>query len=234
MIKTLFTIYEEEQSLVVKSVHDSGAVHLGSTNDGEKAMFMQKFLTEHVFYNETLDTFKLLEDVDLNSECNIIISYRISPFEMSIQISKNVNKLYSLMYDLENAYLGVGVSHYNMPKEYIKIGKYCAAVFSGDKIWHRCKILEINATKHLARVAFIDYGGEEMVSMSELKFLCRKFMNLPPQVIPARPSNVDFFNIVGKRWAEKTTDYLVKIVQNKNSYSTVENHSTNTVRYGRK
>ena len=147
-------------------------------------MFVQKILTEHVFYNETLDTFKLLEYVDLNSECNVIISHIIIPFEMSIQISKNVNKLNSLMYDLENAYLGVGASHYNMPKEYIQIGKYFAAVFSGDKSWHQCKILGINETKQLAQVAFIDYGGEEMVSMSELKILCRNFINLQPQAVP--------------------------------------------------
>jgi hypothetical protein len=208
------TILNKKQSSLLSSVHDGG-VRLGSKNDGEKAMFMHKFLTEHVFYNETLDTFKLLEDVDLYIECNVIISHIISPFEMSIQMSKNVNKLELLMDDLENAYLGVGASHYNMTKEYVQIGKYCAAVFPGDKNWHRCKILEIDEKKQLTRVAFIDYGGEAMVSMSELKFLCRRFMNLPQQAIPARLSNVDFLNIASKKWADKTTDYLLKIVQNK-------------------
>ena len=212
--RSQYEVLTKKSSIATSSVNDGG-VRLGGKNDGEKAIFMQKFLNEYVFYNESLDTFKLLEDVDLHSECNVIISHIISPFEMSIQISYNINKLELLMDDLENAYLGVGASHYNMSKEYIQIGKYCAAVFPGDKNWHRCKILEIDDKRQLTRVAFIDYGGEAMVSMNELKFLCRRFMNLPQQAIPARLSNVDFLNTAGKRWADKTTDYLLKIVQSK-------------------
>lgn len=157
----------------------------------------------------------MLEDVDLSVECNIIVSHIINPFEMSIQIAKNVPKLNLLMDDLENAYLGVGASHYNMTHEYIQIGKYCAAIFPGDKNWHRCKILEIDDKKKLARVSFIDYGGEAWVSMNELKFLCRRFMNLPQQALLARLSNVDYMNVAGKRWDENVTNYLLKIVQSK-------------------
>ena len=206
---------QQKTSSTATSLNGGAGIRVGGKNDSEKVIFMQKFLTEYVFYNETLDPYKVLEDVDLSVECNIIVSHIINPFEMSIQIAKNVPKLNLLMDDLENAYLGVGASHYNMTHEYIQIGKYCAAIFPGDKNWHRCKILEIDDKKKLARVSFIDYGGEAWVSMNELKFLCRRFMNLPQQALLARLSNVDYMNVAGKRWDENVTNYLLKIVQSK-------------------
>ena len=186
-------------------------VRIGSKNDGEDAIFMERFINEFVFYNETLDPYSVLKDIDLTAECDIIVSHVLNPFEMSIQIAKNVPKLNSLMDDLEDAYLGVGASHWNMKSEHIQIGKYCAAVFPGDKNWHRCKILEIDERKKLVRVSFIDYGGEAMVPMKELKFLLRRFMDLPHQAVLARLSNVDY--MVGKRWANDITEYLLNIVK---------------------
>ncbi len=90
--------------------------------------------------------------------------------------------------------------------------KYCAAVFPGDKNWHRCKILEIDDKKKLVPVSIIGYGGE---TIADLKLLCKRFMNLPQQAILAKLSNVDYMNIAGRRWSDKVTDYLLGLVTGK-------------------
>jgi hypothetical protein len=184
-------------------------------NESEKAKFMINFFRDHVFYHETFDPYQVFEDFDLTKECDIFVSHITNPFEISIQIAKNIPRLNALMDDIENAYLGVGASHYNMEREYIQMGKYCAAVFPGDKNWHRCKILEIDDKKKLVRVSFIDYGGETFVPITDLKLLCKRFMNLPQQAILARLSNVDYMNIAGRRWSDKVTDYLLGLVTGK-------------------
>ncbi len=60
------------------------------------------------------------------------------------------------MDELEKCYEGIGASHYNMPKEYIKSGKLCAARFKADNNWHRCKIIDVIEEKKVARVLFIE------------------------------------------------------------------------------
>jgi hypothetical protein len=99
----------------------------------------------------------MLFDIDLTKPHNVLVSNIVNPLDIFIQLASNVEMLNTLMDDLERSYEGIGASHYNMPKEYIKSGKLCAAKFKTDNNWHRCKIIDVIEERKLVRVLFIEY-----------------------------------------------------------------------------
>lgn len=133
--------------------------------------------------------------------------------DIQIHIHENVKLLDKLMEDLEICYHGIGSSSYDMPIDYVQHGKICAAIYPGDNNWHRCRITGITPENNTARVEFIDYGGSASVGIRQLKFLDKKFAQLPIQAINARFSNVqrydkrkDFLNYILKQTIEKVLE----------------------------
>ena len=81
------------------------------------------------------------------------------------------------------------------------LGQLCIAKFSADGIWYRAKVIQM-VGEGKVRVQFVDYGNEEVVDASQLKFFKHSFMGLPAQAIHcsligfkvASPNVADVFN----------------------------------------
>ena len=62
-----------------------------------------------------------------------------------------------------------------------EVGLVCAAQFSSDKAWYRCRVdrLMLDGT---VRVTFVDYGNSEEMSVTSTRKLLSKFADHPLQV----------------------------------------------------
>jgi len=107
-----------------------------------------------------------------------------------------------------------------MPDSYIEHGDLCAAIYPHDKNWHRCRITGIFTETKKARVYFIDYGGESVVSLDDVKFLSRDFAYLPVQAVNARFANIA--EPVDGKWPKDIVNYLLnRVTQHKPLYADV-------------
>jgi hypothetical protein len=108
----------------------------------------------------------VLADADLNPsdvwrdflKCktiNVIVSNVNNPCDFNIQLVENKFAIENLMNELELTYCGFGASYYDMPVEYVTVGRYCAGLFPLDSNWHRCKILEVDSKRKIAKVSYI-------------------------------------------------------------------------------
>jgi len=176
---------------------------------------LDAFIKEHVVYNtETdLDPKEIFKTIALKSTHSIIVSNVKNPCDIQIQLVDNQKALGDLMDDLEELYCGIGASFYNMPIEYVQHGHLCAAIYTGDQNWHRCRIIGFESAKKLVRVSYIDYGGEEYVPLKNVKFLSRKFANLPIQAINAKFANIK--STIENTWPKDTINYLLNRVMGK-------------------
>ena len=170
-----------------------------------------EFIQSHIVH--TMDPNEILRSFAEKSTHRIIISNVINPTNFQIQLVDNGRALDSLMDELEKLYYGIGASHYNMPPEYIQHDRLCAAVFDGDKNWHRCRITGYYKEQKSARVQFIDYGGSSTVSINDIKFLAKQFDKLPIQAVNARLHNLA--PPVLDTWHKNIVDYMLSRVKGK-------------------
>lgn len=189
---------------------------VNSSPEDKKLEFIQtataKFMQDYVLYNKDIDSMSVLKKLASKKTHKIIVSNVADPSCIQIQLVENTYGLNKLMDDLEEVYCGLGASNFNMPMDYILHGHLCAAIYPGDKNWHRCRITGVFRETQQARVAFIDYGGDSLVPISGLKFLSSQFCYLPVQAVNAR-----FFNIkkTGKKWPRDIINYLLNRVVGK-------------------
>ena len=169
------------------------------------------FIQDYVIYEETLDSTEVIKQLASQKSHRVIVSHVYSASNIHIQIVENLPRLDKLMDDLENVYLGLGASVYDMPESYILVGRICASVFPLDKNWHRCQIQSIYPSRKQAYVTFIDYGGHATVSYTDIKFLAKEFEKLPAQAILARLANVK----TSAEWGEKEINYFLNRVMGK-------------------
>lgn len=170
-------------------------------------------MQDYVLYNKEIDSMSVLRKIATKKSHKIIVSNVLDPSCIQIQLVENIDALNKLMEELEEVYCGLGASNFNMPMDYIAHGHLCAAIYPGDKNWHRCRITGVFRESKQARVAFIDYGGDSLVPIDSLKFLSGQFSYLPVQAVNAR-----FFNIMkpANKWPKDTINYLLNRVMNKN------------------
>lgn len=123
------------------------------------------------------------------------------------------------MDNLEKVYYGVGSGYYDMPENYVVMGKLCVAVFEMDNNWHRCRIIGVDLNKKKARVDFIDYGGDAVVPINGLKFLLKEFSFMPPQAIDSCFSRIR--SRPDELWRKDTVNYMLNRLMNKKLKSKV-------------
>lgn len=100
-----------------------------------------------------------------------------------------------------------------MPKGYIEHGHLCAAIFPNDNNYHRCRITGIYNESNSVRVSYIDYGGDAVVKMNEIKFLSSNFAYLPIQAVNARFANIN--PPLKNKWTSCIINYLLNRVAGK-------------------
>lgn len=173
-------------------------------------MYSEKYFRDLVAYGISLDHQQVLKSIDLTKEHVVVVCDVNNPHEIHVQLYENLERLNNLMSELDKEYYGTGSALYDMKREYIKLNEYCAALYSEDKNWHRCKIIDIDYQESMVNLLYIDYGGCMKVSMDNLKFLKRAFIDFPPQAILISLANVLYPNGL-ETWKEGTTEYLVSV-----------------------
>ena len=167
--------------------------------------------------NETADSLSILDlwaQLTESSQHQVIVSQVRTPCNIQVQLAKNVPKLNALMDELEVDYYGLGATIYTMPDEYVVNGSLCAGVFPLDRNWHRASISQVFKQQRQASIYFVDYGGYATVPFEDLKFLRRRFGELPVQALNAKFANVKF-NKSAKMRDEVVINYLLGKVQHK-------------------
>lgn len=185
---------------------------------------MEEFIQKHVRYDKDIPSDAIMRTIAQKSRHSIIVSNIRNPREMQIQLSENFDQLNMLMDELEHIYVtSICSRSFNMPIEYVKFNKLCAAVYPNDENWHRCRIIGVNRDANWAKVNYLDYGGDAVVDLSQIKFLSTRCAQLPAQAVQAH-----FFNIrapgsgtkpaPGKTpatWSSNSINYLLNLFLNK-------------------
>ena len=105
-----------------------------------------------------------------NQKIEIIVSYVENPCDFTIQLVENIKDLENLMNDLEKTYHGFGSSYYDMPSSYIHTGGLCVGRFPLEDTWHRCRILEVNSKKKMAKVSYIGFFHNNNLLGNKINF----------------------------------------------------------------
>ncbi|XP_053200621.1 uncharacterized protein LOC128385742 isoform X2 [Panonychus citri] len=98
-----------------------------------------------------------------------------------------LGKYYSEALDCIMNKLGVYESSYcvgyEVPSYCLRENFFCVAPFDVDNCWHRVKIVKVEPDRKKVKVAFIDYGGEQLIEAKKLRLMKKEFGHLPAQAI---------------------------------------------------
>ncbi|XP_021350187.1 uncharacterized protein LOC110448334 isoform X2 [Mizuhopecten yessoensis] len=129
--------------------------------------------------------------------------YSLSKFY--IQLAKLAAELEALMERLEKA-----CGQKSRPSMIVP-GMACAAKFSGDEMWYRATVTEVNTDD--ADVLFIDYGNSEVISFDNICEISHDCLSLPPQAIlcSLKNSNELTDNCAVTKFTDMTMDKEVQV-----------------------
>ena len=171
---------------------------------------------EIVLNNKEIDWESVLNSLASQPSHYILISQIniTEPCRFQIQLADNHEVLNELMDSMELFYDGVESKKLDMPIEFVKASNMCVARYPGDDYsWHRCLIMDVCLDKMMARLSFIDYGGDALVSTHKLKYLSKKFVHFPKQTVDAKFANIKVAN--NKQLRRNMINYLLNRVTNK-------------------
>lgn len=138
----------------------------------------------------------------------VYLSAAFDPSHIYIQLPGEDTsvRLERLMDELESFYYEKESECYRMPKHYIISGMVCAAIWPGDGRWHRIRISSVPSGDSIVAF-FVDYGTKERISSDNLRFIKKKFMELPAQAIRShlcrlKPSH-------GDQWDTAAKDFIL-------------------------
>ena len=84
-------------------------------------------------------------------------------------------------------------------------GVYCVALFKGDLMWYRAKVLKSSQTRKVAKVLFVDYGNTEVVPFSDIYALPEEFSQYPAQAVEAK---IFGCGPISSQWSPKATEIV--------------------------
>lgn len=113
--------------------------------------------------------------------CNVLQINRPETIELSLVHDEATNVLYEAMFSEITA-----ESALKPPLNGIFENKACVALFSGDQQWYRALIKQYSEAKNQIRVRYVDYGNEEIISVSDAREIDLEWTKLPPATITAK------------------------------------------------
>lgn len=119
--------------------------------------------------------FKWLEMLPLGSKKSVLVSYVDSCVKFFVQLSENIDELNAVM-EAVKAHCENSSSPGDLP-----IGAACCARFPDDTNWYRARVRDTRGNKII--VAYVDYGNEQEVDMSDLRTITPELMRLPAQAM---------------------------------------------------
>jgi hypothetical protein len=178
----------------------------------ETELTLEEFIESECANSESLNPMTIWKKFFNKKTIDVIVSSVEDPTNFTIQLAENKNNLDILMRDMEAVYCGFNTTIYDIPDYCVTQSRIVAGLYSVDKNWHRCRILDVQPKKRLAKVNYVDYGGSGWLSFDDIKLLDKKFTKLPIQTIDVKlygvkipstnswPKNIQsyFLNLVGK------------------------------------
>lgn len=119
--------------------------------------------------------FKWLEMLPLGSKTSVLVSYVDSCVNFFVQLSENIDMLNAVM-EAVKAHCETSSSPGDLP-----MGAACCARFPDDTNWYRARIIDTRQNKII--VAYVDYGNEQEVDVSDLRTITPELMRLPAQAL---------------------------------------------------
>lgn len=119
--------------------------------------------------------FKWMEPLPIGSKKSILVSYVDSCLKFFIQCSDEIDELDVVM-EAVHVHCECTASPGELP-----VGAACCARFADDKNWYRACIKENKGNKVV--VAFVDYGNEQEVDVSDIRTITTELVTLPAQAL---------------------------------------------------
>lgn len=119
--------------------------------------------------------FKWLEMLPPGSKKSVLVSYVDSCIKFFVQLSENIDELNAVM-EAVKAHCENSSSPGDLP-----IGAACCARFPDDTNWYRARVRDTKHNKII--VAYVDYGNEQEVDVSDLRTITPELMRLPAQAM---------------------------------------------------
>lgn len=119
--------------------------------------------------------FKWIEMLPMGSRKSILVSYVDSCIKFYVQLSENIDELNAVM-DAVRAHCESSSS----PGD-LSVGTACCARFPDDDNWYRARILHTKGKNVV--VAYVDYGNEQEVNVSDLRTITSELIRLPAQAM---------------------------------------------------
>merc|ERR1719187_635243 len=142
----------------------------------------------------------------------VIVAEVFTPYRFYVQLKgeKTSKQLEILMDDMELFYYREPGEKYRIPDARIVVGLVCASLYT-DGNWHRAKI---TALKDLStvEVLYVDYGTNTRVKKDTLRYLHKKFGQLPAQAIKARLAGIKPVDGL-RRWDREVSYRLLELVK---------------------
>ncbi|XP_037971215.2 maternal protein tudor isoform X2 [Plutella xylostella] len=123
---------------------------------------------------ETLQ-FKWMDMLTRGSKMSILVSYVDSCHKFYVQLSDQIEELNRVM-DAVKAHCERSSSPGALP-----LGAACCAKFPDDGNWYRARVLNQQGGK--VTVAYVDYGNEQEISVSDLRTITPELIQLPAQAL---------------------------------------------------
>ncbi|KAJ2943611.1 hypothetical protein O0L34_g16719 [Tuta absoluta] len=119
--------------------------------------------------------FKWLEMLALGNRKSVLVSYVDSCIKFYVQLSEMIDELNAVMEAVK-----VHCESSSSPGE-LPVGAACCARFPDDDNWYRARVRRTNGKKVV--VAYVDYGNEQEVDVSDLRTITPELIRLPAQAM---------------------------------------------------
>ncbi|KAG6446593.1 maternal protein tudor isoform X2 [Manduca sexta] len=119
--------------------------------------------------------FKWMDMLPLGTRQSVLVSYVDSCIKFYVQLSDKIDDLNAVM-DAVKAHCENSSSPGELP-----VGAACCARFPDDDNWYRARVRDTKGKKVV--VAYVDYGNEQEVDVSDLRTISPDLIQLPAQAI---------------------------------------------------
>ncbi|XP_050666481.1 tudor domain-containing 6-like isoform X3 [Leptidea sinapis] len=119
--------------------------------------------------------FKWMEMLSLGTRHSVLVSYVDSCIKFYVQLSEKIDELNAVMEAVK-----VHCEHSSSPGP-LPVGAVCCARFPDDDNWYRAMVRHTQGEQVV--VAYVDYGNEQEVNVSDLRTITPGLIQLPAQAL---------------------------------------------------
>lgn len=130
--------------------------------------------------------FKCIDMLPLGSRQSVLVSYVDSCIKFFVQLSDKIDELNAVM-DAVRQHCENSSSPGELP-----VGAACCARFPDDNNWYRARVRDTRGKKVV--VAYVDYGNEQEVDVSNLRTITPELVRLPAQALKCALKVSSYFN----------------------------------------